>query len=105
MSVFVTYGFLVEALAQFFRKVDACLVGKTDQDPQYVGHLLANVGLLAFLETLVAIGACHHTGQFAYLFGQAGHVGKFAEIAYAVVFYPFVYSFLGFSECHCFLFI
>ena len=57
---------------------------------QHVGRLLAEVGFLARLEALVAIFPRHQPGQFANFFGQARHVGQFAEVADAVLAYPLV---------------
>ena len=76
MSCGVALRLLRHAFLEFFCEVHASLVGQTDQHPQHVGHLFAQVGFLARLEALVAIFARYDTRQFAHLFREAGHVGE-----------------------------
>lgn len=88
----VALGLLFKALLHGLGEVYTGLVGQADEYPQHVGHLFRRVVCLAFFERLVAILSGHHTGQFAHLLSEAGHVGEFAEIAYAIGVYPFVYT-------------
>jgi len=46
----------------------------TEKHLQHVGHLFAEVGLLARFEALVAILPRNDASQLAHLLGEAGHV-------------------------------
>ena len=85
------------------REVHARLVGQAHQHPQHVGHFVGEVLLFARLERLVAVFAGHHAGQLPHLFGQAGHVGQFREVAHAVFPDPGVYALLQFLDFHLIL--
>lgn len=57
MTLGVAGGLFGEIRLDGLRKIDARLVGQTDQHPQHVGHLIGEAVPLAGLERLVAVGA------------------------------------------------
>ena len=100
MAQFVAVGLLLDTLLQRLRKVYARLIGKADEHPQNVGHLLRRVVRFALLEALVAIASRHDARQFAHLLGKASHIGEFGEVAHAILLYPTVYRLLCFLDSH-----
>ena len=75
MSVFVAGRFLLEILLKRLGQVDACLVGEADEDPEDIGHLVAEVVLLvAFLKRLFAVRPGDEAGDFAHFLGQNRHI-------------------------------
>ena len=81
VPVGVAGGFLVEVPLKSFAQVYAGLVGKGCQNPQYIGHFIAEVPVgIGGLFALVSIAPGHDAGQFTHFFREDRHVGQFAEI-------------------------
>ena len=83
------------------RQVGAGLVGKADEHPKHIGHLVGKVFLaVALFKRLFAIGAGDDSGHFANLFGKQRHIRQFAKIAHAVCPNPLIDLLLRLFDCN-----
>jgi hypothetical protein len=82
VAILIALGLFVHVSLKSFGQIHPRLIGQAHQDPQHIGHFIAQVfTLFSSFEGLVAVFTGHEPGQLAHFFGEYSHVGQLREIA------------------------
>lgn len=85
------------------RKVNACLIGQSQRNPQHVGKLAGEVFItytVTGFRPLFAKFSQYYMSQLAYFLGKNGNVGHRGEISFAGRFNPAIDKMLRFFNGH-----